>query len=31
LGGHEQLDHDQSASHDHDKGSESLLGGAIEP
>jgi zinc transport system ATP-binding protein len=31
LGGHEHLDPDQSAPHDRDKGSESLLGGAIEP
>jgi zinc transport system ATP-binding protein len=31
LAGHEHLDHDQSITHDHDGGAESLLGGAIEP
>ena len=31
LSGHEHLDHGQSVAHDHDTGTESLLGGAVEP
>jgi zinc transport system ATP-binding protein len=31
LSGHEHLDHGQPVVHDHDTGTESLLGGAIEP
>jgi zinc transport system ATP-binding protein len=31
FGGHQHLDHDQRINDDHDQGSETLLGGAMEP